>query len=417
MQTAVRVRRWPAAARADGGNPPRRSLVAGGGTQDHSCRRRHPRVESPLPRDTPPAGATRCRRPSRRTRRRPGRRGPGRRWPASCPSPRQASLDRLGRIVQAAVGDRVKHRRLGRLEVSRFGPTLPTALAAASVWHTRAVLAEQLRPSASADVELDPAHLGARLGVVADDHQQRQRDAETDVDDDHDRLSTDRPSHPGSRRSAHRPAEPAAKRPGRTGQGDAQPRRRRIVPTASMRPGPYRARPEMGRRSTRRARRRRSGTGGGGERAAVIAGAPRRSSSPAARRPGSRRPAPPRRGRSCSASPRRTCSSSIEKSLICATRSVGGGDRVDPVDQDVDRAPGRGEPLELALHQQQRLGAHHQAMALVDLRRDDQVDHPELVLEQDEDNAAGRPRALAGDDQAPHPHPRRRGRARPGHGW
>ena len=58
--------------------------------------------------------------------------------------------------------------------------------------------------------------------------------------------------------------------------------------------------------------------------------------------------------------------------------------------------------LEPALGQQQRLGAGHRAVALVDLGPHDQVDHAGLVLQQQEHDAVGGGRALAGDHQPGH---------------
>ncbi len=84
---------------------------------------------------------------------------------------------------------------------------------------------------------------------------------------------------------------------------------------------------------------------------------------------------------------------------------IGRVDRADRVDQHVDRAPGRRQLLELALDQHQRLGPDRQPMALIDRRRDDQVDRPVLVLEQDEHDPRSRPRSLARHDQPADPHP------------
>src|SRR6266542_6217619 len=53
--------------------------------------------------------------------------------------------------------------------------------------------------------------------------------------------------------------------------------------------------------------------------------------------------------------------------------------------------------LEAAVREDQRLAADDPAMALVDARRDDQVDRAELVLDQHEDDAVRRRRPLARD--------------------
>ena len=60
--------------------------------------------------------------------------------------------------------------------------------------------------------------------------------------------------------------------------------------------------------------------------------------------------------------------------------------------------------LQAAPGQQQGLGAGQQAVALVHLFGDDQVDRPELVLEQQEHRPGGGRGALAGDHQAGHGH-------------
>jgi len=75
-------------------------------------------------------------------------------------------------------------------------------------------------------------------------------------------------------------------------------------------------------------------------------------------------------------------------------------DRADLVDQHVDRPPSRREALELAFGEHQRFGSDSETVTLVDRRGDDQVDRSELVLEQDEYDAAGRTRALSGNNHA-----------------
>ena len=89
-----------------------------------------------------------------------------------------------------------------------------------------------------------------------------------------------------------------------------------------------------------------------------------------------------------------------------ATAPCGRLQRQQVLDEDVDPAARGGQLLQPPVGQHQRLGAHEQALALVDGRRDDQVDGPELVLEQQEDDALGRARALARDDEPADPHPR-----------
>ena len=55
--------------------------------------------------------------------------------------------------------------------------------------------------------------------------------------------------------------------------------------------------------------------------------------------------------------------------------------------QHADPPTGRRRAFEQALDQQQRLGPHELAVALVDLRSDDDVDRAALVLEQQEDDS------------------------------
>src|SRR5881227_3874162 len=68
---------------------------------------------------------------------------------------------------------------------------------------------------------------------------------------------------------------------------------------------------------------------------------------------------------------------------------IGGHDGAHPIDQDVDRPPGRGKSLELALDDHQGLSPDGEAMAFVDLGGNDQIDRPVLVLEQHEHDSAG----------------------------
>ena len=139
-------------------------------------------------------------------------------------------------------------------------------------------------------------------------------------------------------------------------------RRRRLIaaspPRSSARPGRRRgSRPPRPRRLAPPAPRRRPGL-----------------SAPARRCP--RRPRQPRaRGERPSAAPRRALRARAARA------------------RDVDRPAGDRQPLQPALGHHQRLGPHGQAVALVDRRRDDQVDGPELVLEQQEHDALGGARA------------------------
>jgi hypothetical protein len=80
---------------------------------------------------------------------------------------------------------------------------------------------------------------------------------------------------------------------------------------------------------------------------------------------------------------------------------IGSVDRAHPVDEHVDRSAGRGQLLQLARHQHERLGPDDQPVALVDLGRDDEVDRAVLVLKQEEDDPAGRSGPLARHHQPP----------------
>ena len=84
---------------------------------------------------------------------------------------------------------------------------------------------------------------------------------------------------------------------------------------------------------------------------------------------------------------------------------------------DVERAAGDRQLLQPALREQQRLGAHGQPVALVDGRRDDQVDRAELVLEQDEDDPLGGARAAGGRRPGRRSSPACRARASRGRAW
>ncbi len=80
---------------------------------------------------------------------------------------------------------------------------------------------------------------------------------------------------------------------------------------------------------------------------------------------------------------------------------IGRGEPLDRIGDDVDHLL---VTLEPAADERERRRSHGQAAALVDRRRHDHVHHPELVLEQHEDDALGRRWALASDDQTGHPH-------------
>jgi len=56
--------------------------------------------------------------------------------------------------------------------------------------------------------------------------------------------------------------------------------------------------------------------------------------------------------------------------------------------------------LEHAPHEEQRLAPRQQAMLLVDIGHQHEVEQPELVFEEQEDDALGAGRALSGDRQA-----------------
>jgi hypothetical protein len=56
--------------------------------------------------------------------------------------------------------------------------------------------------------------------------------------------------------------------------------------------------------------------------------------------------------------------------------------------------------LERALHQQQWLAAYEQAMLLVEVGHDHQVEEPVLVFEQKKDDALGAARALSSDGES-----------------
>ena len=70
-----------------------------------------------------------------------------------------------------------------------------------------------------------------------------------------------------------------------------------------------------------------------------------------------------------------------------------------PPRREMDPSPAR-HGAKAAVDDHERLGAHRQTSALVDLGRDDDVDRLLLVLEQQERDALGGSRALAGDDEA-----------------
>src|SRR5207237_4142474 len=63
------------------------------------------------------------------------------------------------------------------------------------------------------------------------------------------------------------------------------------------------------------------------------------------------------------------------------------GERAEGLELAHDHVPVPAEALELAARQQQGLGSYQRAETLVHGRRHDQVDLPELVLEQHEDDA------------------------------
>src|SRR4051794_24391998 len=65
-------------------------------------------------------------------------------------------------------------------------------------------------------------------------------------------------------------------------------------------------------------------------------------------------------------------------------------ERANGLDEDVDRPARRGQPLKAALAEQERLAADRQAVHLIEVRRHDQVDRAELVLEQQEHDPLGR---------------------------
>src|SRR5437764_12013023 len=71
-------------------------------------------------------------------------------------------------------------------------------------------------------------------------------------------------------------------------------------------------------------------------------------------------------------------------------------ERLEALDDDVLISPGALEPPAC---QQERLAPNERAEPLVDLRLDDEVDEPELVLEQYEDDAVGGRRTLSRDGE------------------
>ena len=79
-----------------------------------------------------------------------------------------------------------------------------------------------------------------------------------------------------------------------------------------------------------------------------------------------------------------------------ATARASGPRRLELRDDDVAVLA---DPLVAAADEEQGLAAHDRAVALVDVRRDDQVDLAELVLEQHEDDALRGRRPLARDRQ------------------
>ena len=56
--------------------------------------------------------------------------------------------------------------------------------------------------------------------------------------------------------------------------------------------------------------------------------------------------------------------------------------------------------LERALHQQQWLAAHEQAMLFVEVGHDHQIEEPILVFEQEKDDALGATRTLSSDGES-----------------
>ena len=134
-----------------------------------------------------------------------------------------------------------------------------------------------------------------------------------------------------------------------------------------------------------------------------------RSSGSAARPGGTRpastppraRPGPPRRARSAAAATRRSASSTT--SAAC---SSGRHQRPHRLDEDVDPAARLRQLLQPPLAQQQRLRPHRQPVRLIEIGRHDQVDRPELVLEQQEHDPLRRARPLARDDEPAEPHRR-----------
>ncbi len=96
-------------------------------------------------------------------------------------------------------------------------------------------------------------------------------------------------------------------------------------------------------------------------------------------------------GERCHLGGRRRLGARRDRAPLRGVEREQGGD----ADADVAVAP-----LELARREQQRLGAGEQAEALVDVGHQHEVDEPELVLEQQEDDAVRARGALAGDREA-----------------
>ena len=108
-------------------------------------------------------------------------------------------------------------------------------------------------------------------------------------------------------------------------------------------------------------------------------------------------------------SPRPVAAAATRRSASSTTSaacSSGAHQRPHRLDEDVDPAARLRQLLQPALAQQQRLRAHRQPVRLIEIRRHDQVDRPELVLEQQEHDPLRRARPLARDDQPAEPHRR-----------
>ena len=279
---------------------------------------------------------------------------------------------------------------------SRFGPTRATAFAAFSVWQSPQRRPNSSCPCFSSSVRFVILRVRDVVVVlVRRDHPRRHRDAE----------------HEQATKNSERREPPAAPRL-RVHHAGRVRRGRRLIATTSVAEAERRRRPGR-RRACPRARNVPA------QRVATRVpptSRSRRSVRPARREALDRRRNLPelaqRRGRfapalrALAAARRRRRDPPLGQLDDIRLHVVRRHQRPHRLDEHVDPAARLRQLLQPPLAQQQRLRPHRQPVRLIQVRRHDQVDRPELVLEQQEHDPLRRARPLPRDHQPAEPHRR-----------